>query len=79
MTGCTHNTAIWQHLWERCRVVLWICPLTLDTSADLLIWGCKGPQQPLIVLCLCEGGVFIQCLWPKCLFSLGPEGPFWKG
>ena len=86
------GAAIWRHLWERCCVVVWICPLAPGTTADVLVWDRGGPQPAtghftddevganyvvlLIVLGLWEGGVFIQVLWPKHLLS---EGAIWAG
>ena len=75
-----------------CCLVVWIYPLALGTSADVLIWGGKGPQWAkghlkddevgahcivfLIVRCLWEGEVFIQ-FSGQSICSLW--GPFWKG
>ena len=82
---CASSTAIWKHLWERCHVVIWICPLAPVTFVDVLIGkrpqGAKGyfqdyqvgtnPVVLLIVLRLWEVGVCVPLLWPKCLLPLG--------
>ena len=41
-----HGAPLRRNLWERCCVVVCICPLTLGTSMDVMIWDGEGPQRP---------------------------------
>ena len=81
-TRCAHGAPVWGGPQEMCCFVLCVCPLVPGTSRAY--WEREGPQWAkghfkeyemcasfllLTVLCLCEGGVFIQFLWPKCLLS----------
>ena len=81
LTRRARGTAIWRHPRGRCCGAIWICSLAPGTSADVFVWDRERPQRAkgyfkdyevgancimlLTVLCLWEGGAFVQFLWPK--------------
>ena len=65
------GAAIWRHLWERCCVAVWMCPLTPGTSADVLIWDCGGPQRAKAILKIMKWVPMVLC--PLLYYGCGRE------
>ena len=53
------GTASWGHDWDRCCVVVWICPLAPNAPADVLIWDREGPDNEVGANCM----VLMEPFW----------------